>query len=67
MKIGFKSIDSIGFFGILKGAYGVSEKNGFNRFLGRFNMKNRLERFFSRSKRYGKVDFQQKTLAFEPF
>jgi hypothetical protein len=57
----------MGFFGILKGAYGVSEKIGFNRFLGRFNMKNRLERFFSRSRRYGKVDFQQKTLAFEPF
>ena len=36
----------MGFFGILKGAYGVSEKIGFNRFLGRFNMKNRLERFF---------------------
>ena len=66
-KIGFKSIDYIGFFGILKGAYGVSEKIGLNRFLGRFNMKNRLERFFSRSRRYGKVDFQQKTLAFEPF
>lgn len=64
VKIGFKPIDYIGFFGILKGAYGVSEKIGFNRFLGRFNMKNRLERFFFEVKTVWKSRFSTKNAGF---